>query len=149
MVLGRYWYISLTLVLLGLYWYISLTLALPGLYRYIINPCATFISKDTTNIPKLPGPPNTEMTKLEITVQGVTKLHKGSNGGKASVPDELPNFILKKAFNEISPFLQIIFDVSLDTLNTRWLMLPPSSKKGISTLRQTIGRYPSHVFVPN
>ena len=28
-------------------------------------------------------------------------------------------------------------------------MLPQSSKKGIGTLRQTTGRYPSHVFVPN
>ena len=28
-------------------------------------------------------------------------------------------------------------------------MLPLSSKKGIGTLRQTTGRYPSHVFVPN
>ena len=28
-------------------------------------------------------------------------------------------------------------------------MLPQSSKKGIGTLRQITGRYPSHVFVPN
>ena len=28
-------------------------------------------------------------------------------------------------------------------------MLPQSSKKGIGTLRQTTGRYPSHLFVPN
>ena len=28
-------------------------------------------------------------------------------------------------------------------------MLPQSSKKGIGTLRQTTGRYPSHVFEPN
>ena len=29
------------------------------------------------NIPKLTGPPNTEMPKFEITVQGVTKLLGG------------------------------------------------------------------------
>ena len=72
--------------------------------------CSVFTSEDTTNIPKLPGPQNTEMPKFEITVQGVTKLLEGLNGGLASGPDELPNFILKNAANEISPILKIIFD---------------------------------------
>ena len=76
---------------------------------------SVFTSEDTKNIPKLPGPPNTEMPKFEITVQGVTKLLEGLNGGKASGPDELPNLILKNAANEISPFLKIIFDQSLQT----------------------------------
>ena len=49
--------------------------------------CSVFTSEDTTNIPKLPGPPNTEMLKSEITVQGVTKLLEGLNGGKAFGPD--------------------------------------------------------------
>ena len=31
--------------------------------------CSVFTLEDTTNIPKLPGPPNTEMPKFEITVQ--------------------------------------------------------------------------------
>ena len=44
------------------------------------------------------------MSKFEITVQGVTKLLEGLNGGKAFGPEELPNLILKKAANEISPF---------------------------------------------
>ena len=45
--------------------------------------CSVFISEDTKNIglPKLPGPPNTEMPKFEITI---TKLLEGLNGGKAS-----------------------------------------------------------------
>ena len=77
--------------------------------------CSVFTSEDTANIPKLPGPPNTEMPKFEITVQGVTKLLEGLNGGKASGPDELPNLILKNAANEISPFLKIIFNQSLQT----------------------------------
>ena len=55
------------------------------------------------------------MPKFEITVQGVTKLLEGSNGGKAPGPDELSNLILKNAANEISPFLKIIFDQSLQT----------------------------------
>ena len=44
------------------------------------------------------------MSKCEITVQGVTKLPEGLNGGKASGPHGLPNLILKNAANEISPF---------------------------------------------
>ena len=73
--------------------------------------------EDTTNIPKLPGPLNTETPNFKITVQGVTKLlcQEGLNDGKASGPDELPNLILKNAANEISPFLKIIFDQSLQT----------------------------------
>ena len=55
------------------------------------------------------------MPKFEITVQGVTKLLEGLNGEKASGPDELPNLILKNAADEISPFLKIIFDQSLQT----------------------------------
>ena len=77
--------------------------------------CSVFTSEDTTNIPKLPEPPNTEMPKFEITDQDVTKLLEGLNVGKALGPDELPNLILKNAANEISPFLRIIFDQSLQT----------------------------------
>ena len=69
--------------------------------------CSVFTSEDTTNIPKLTGPPNTEMPKFEITVQGVTKLLEGLNGEKASGPYELPNLILKNAANEISPFFSL------------------------------------------
>ena len=55
------------------------------------------------------------MPKIEITVQGVTKLLEVFNSGKASGPDKLPNLILKNAANEISPFLEIIFYQSLQT----------------------------------
>ena len=67
---------------------------------------SVFTSEDTKNIPKLPGPLNTEMPKFEITVQGVTKLLEGLNGGKASGPDELPNLILKKLPTKYLPFLK-------------------------------------------
>ena len=93
------------------------------------------------------------MPKFELTFQGVTKLLEGLNGGKASGSDELPNLILKNAANEISPFLKIIFDQSLQTgkLPDDWVEanVAPVLKKGIGTIRQTTGRYPSHVFVPN
>ena len=58
------------------------------------------------------------MPRFEITVQGVTKLLEGLNGGKASGPDELSSLILKNAASEIPPFLEII---STDGQITRWL----------------------------
>ena len=93
------------------------------------------------------------MPKFEITVQGVTKLLEGLNGGKAPGPDELPNLILKNAANEISPFPKIIFDQSLQTgkLPDDWIEanVAPVFKKGDRHSPQTTGRYPSHVFVSN
>ena len=74
------------------------------------------------------------MPKFEINVQGVTKLLEGLNCGKAPGPDELPNLILKNAANEISPFLKIIFDQSLQTgkLPDDWVEanVAPVFKKG-------------------
>ena len=71
------------------------------------------------------------MPKFEITV---IKLLEGLNGRKASRPDELPNLILKNAANEISPFLKIIFDQSLQTgkLPDDWVeaFVAPVFKKG-------------------
>ena len=67
------------------------------------------------------------MPKFKITDQGVTKLLEGLNGGKASGPDELPNLILKNAANEISPFLKIIFDQSLQRVEAN---VAPVFKKG-------------------
>ena len=93
------------------------------------------------------------MPKFEITVQGVTKLLEGLIGGKASGQDELPNLILKNAANEISLFLKIIIDQSLQMgkLPDDWeeANVAPVFKKGDRHSRQTTGRYPSHVFVPN
>ena len=55
------------------------------------------------------------MPKFKITVQDVTKLLEGLNGGTASGQGKLPNLLLKNAANEISPFFKIIFDRSLQT----------------------------------
>ena len=74
------------------------------------------------------------MLKFEITVQGVTRLLEGLNGGKASGPDELPSLIQKNAANEMSPFLRIIFDQFLQTgkLSYDWVEanVAPVFKKG-------------------
>ena len=116
--------------------------------------CSVFTSEDTTNIPKLPGPPNTEMSKFEITAQGVAKLLESLNGGKTSDPDELPNLILKNAANKKSPFPKIIFDQSLLTgkLPDDWVEanVAPVIKKGD---RHSAENYRpislTYMFVPN
>ena len=80
------------------------------------------------------------MTKFEITVQGVTKLLDGLNSRQASGPDELPNLIIKNASSQISPFLKIIIDQSLQT--GKFLddcveadNVAPVFKNGVGTLR--------------
>ena len=64
-------------------------------------------------MPKLEGPPTTDMDKIEITEPGITKLLSELNADKAPRPDELPNLLLKNAAKEISPFLKDIFGYSI------------------------------------
>ena len=63
-----------------------------------------FTDEDTTNMPKLEGPPTTPMNNIEITQSGITKLLSELNVDKAPGPDELPNLLLKNAAKEISLF---------------------------------------------
>ena len=66
-------------------------------------------------MPKLEGPPTTDMDEIEITESGTTKLLSELNADKAPGPDELPNLLLKNAAKEISPFLKDIFKHSIQT----------------------------------
>ena len=52
-------------------------------------------------MPKLEGPPTTDMDIIEITQSVITKLLSELNVDKAPGPDELPNLLLKKAAKEI------------------------------------------------
>ena len=52
-------------------------------------------------MPKLEGPPTTDMDKIEITESGIAKLLSELNADKAPGPDELPNLLLKNAAKEI------------------------------------------------
>ena len=56
-------------------------------------------------MPKLEGPPTTDMNNIEITQSGITKLLSELNADKAPGPDKLPNLLLKYVAKEISPFL--------------------------------------------
>ena len=60
--------------------------------------------EDTTNMPKLEGPPTTPMNNIEITQSVITKLLSELNVDKALGPDELPNLLFKNAATEVSPF---------------------------------------------
>ena len=64
-------------------------------------------------MPKLEGPPTSDMDNIEITQSGITKLLSELNADKAPGPDELPNLLLKNAAKEISPFLTDIFTLGL------------------------------------
>ena len=64
-------------------------------------------------MPKLEGPPTTDMDKIKITESGITKLLSELNFDKALGPDELPNLLLKNAAKEISPFLKDTFEHSI------------------------------------
>ena len=72
--------------------------------------------------------------KITITSPGVIKLLRDLNPFKLAGPDSIPNYILKVAAEEVSPFLTRIFQVSLDsgdvTSDWREIHIAPSSKKG-------------------
>ena len=51
--------------------------------------CSVFTDEDTTNLPKLEGPPTSDMNNIEITQSGITKLLSELNADKASGPEEL------------------------------------------------------------
>ena len=93
-----------------------------------------FTDEDTTNRPKLEGPPTSDMDNIEITQSGITKLLSELNADKTHRPDELPNSILKNAAKEISPFLTDIFEHSIQTgkLPDEWVEanVAPIFKKG-------------------
>ena len=46
-------------------------------------------------------------------MDGITQLLKELNGGKVYGPAGFPNMLLKKAAEDIAPFLKIIFDQSI------------------------------------
>ena len=55
--------------------------------------CSVCTDYEPTNIPKLEGPPATDMDKIEITEGGMAKLLSELNADKALGPDELPNLL--------------------------------------------------------
>lgn len=85
-------------------------------------------------IPTLPGPAFQHINRLQISVDGVTKLLQQLKVNKASGPDDIPCRILKELAIEISPVITFLFRKSIDTgdLPQDWLKanIAPVFKKG-------------------
>ena len=70
-------------------------------------------------MPKVEGPPTSDMDNIETTQSGIAKLLSELNADKAPGPDELPNLLLKNAAKEISSFSTDIFEHYPDREITR------------------------------
>ena len=66
-------------------------------------------------MPKLEGPPTSDMDNIETTQSGITQLLSKLNADKAPEPDGFPNLLLKNASKEISSFSPDIFEHSIRT----------------------------------
>ena len=90
-------------------------------------------SKETADIRK-EGPSYPAIGQLNITTEGVEKLHRGLNPGKAAGPDGMTARMMKLLSEEIAPILTSIFRQSLvtGTLPTDWTkaFISPVFKKG-------------------
>jgi hypothetical protein len=61
------------------------------------------------------GPsPYPSMIKIHVNNQGVVKLPRGLRPFKATVPDEIPAYILKNMADHLAPYLAKLYQISLD-----------------------------------
>lgn len=92
---------------------------------------------DVSNLPKVKYPPFEDMPEIIVSVDGVEKLLKNIDPSKAAGPDEVSNYALKMAYEEIAPVLCHIFQQSIDTGNLpddwRRANVAPIYKKGATT----------------
>ena len=82
-----------------------------------------FTKEDLSDIPTFDNPPFPGMAYLNITTQGVEKLLQNINSKKANRPDHLPSTVLKECASEVAPYLQHIFQKSINSheLPKDWL----------------------------
>ena len=74
---------------------------------------STFTREDDTNTPLLEGQPYPPMPDIEVSTDGVLKLLRKINPGKASGPDMIPARILRDLAEDLAPNLTIIFQRTL------------------------------------
>jgi len=73
---------------------------------------SVFTQEDLENLPSLPQAiPN--ISQLHFDTVGIAKLLSNLNVKKAAGPDQIPCWVLKNAAQEIAPFLQQFFSLSL------------------------------------
>ena len=68
-----------------------------------------FTDEDTTNMPKLEGPPTSAMDNIEITQSSKTELLSEFKADKAPGPDKFPSF-------QMLPRRYLLFDRYFQTL---------------------------------
>lgn len=97
-----------------------------------------FTNENTGNLPKISDKQYPKTTHLQIQLAGVTKLLKNINTSKANGPDNIPCRVLKEAADQIAPYLQLLYQQSINTgtLPQDWLTanIIPIYKKGDPTL---------------
>ena len=72
-----------------------------------------FTPNDGTPLPKMKGAPFPTLDQLTIDTNGVAKLLKNLNPGKACGPDGIPNMILKTCADVIAPALTCMYRRSI------------------------------------
>ena len=69
--------------------------------------------EDDTNTPLLEGQPYPPMPDIEVSTDGILKLLRKINPGKATGPDMIPARILRDLAEDLAPNLAIIFQRTL------------------------------------
>ena len=95
---------------------------------------SVFTQEDKSTIPECSGKRLPDISDLNITIPGVTKLLKDLQVGKSSGPDQIPNRLLKEAASELAPVVHALFMQSLNSgkLPKDWrnANITPIYKKG-------------------
>jgi hypothetical protein len=76
---------------------------------------SAFTAEDTSRIPSMGDSPYPAMDNIQVGEDGVRKLLRNLQTGKATGPDSIPAFILKTAADELAPVLTKLFQLSLDS----------------------------------
>lgn len=76
-----------------------------------------------TNQPELKGNPSPDISRLEISEEGVKKLLSNVNPKKANDPDNIPNRVLKDCATNIAPYVTIYQkSYELGSVTDDWIM---------------------------
>ena len=75
---------------------------------------SVFTEEDMEDFPNMGPSPHHAMRRISIDQYGVHKLFSGLQPHKATVPEEIPAFVLKAVADDLAPFLTRLFQASLD-----------------------------------
>ena len=55
------------------------------------------------------------MPEIEVGLEGISKLFKNLKTDKAAGPDQIKLLLLKELHQQLSPIIQVLFQLSLDS----------------------------------